>query len=389
VPMQILNVGINLVPSCGGIYQTVTSFTNAFAAWNYDARVLSFGRPAEDCLEFNVPSRFIQTSRFPVLKQYHFWPGFYTGAVRSLIGVPDVVFIHGLFYHAAGAVAGYCRRRGIPYVVVSHGSLDPFVFTYRRIRKQAWTRIYRNRLLVQASVVLFSTAAEAEKATKWTLGSNVQVVPWPVGFVPEYDKSRAKASLLERYALTSKARLALFCGRVDPIKRPLEMIREFKATASMDWVLLLVGPRSDRLPIQAVEAACRQPGPRCIYVGPAYGESLRDHFRAADLFILMSHKENFSHVTAEALASGVPVFLSRGVDLWRDLEHVGCSFVTPVGQDHDSGTAVAWARVLGMGTEELAAAGRKGRDWARKELSVERFAERVKALCESARKSNH
>jgi glycosyltransferase involved in cell wall biosynthesis len=379
--MKVVNVGINLIPSRGGIYNTVTSFARAFKELDYGGRVLNCGRSTESHSEFGSSWTFIKTSPLPVLRQYFFWHGFWTGAAQEVIGAPDLVFIHGLFYHTAAAAAAYCRRRGIPYILVSHGSLDPVVFTYRWIRKEAWTRIYRKRLLVESSAVVFSTRTEAEKAAKWTSGSKVRIIPWPVEHIPDYDKYRARAMLLEKYDLPRQTRVAIFCGRLDPIKRPLETIRHFKATAGSDWALLLVGPPTDRLPVAAVEAACREPGPRSIWVGPAYGQNLIDHFRAAELFILLSAKENFSHATAEALALGVPVFLSRGVDLWRDLAPADCSFVAP--DDQSGPLRAALARVLSSDPDELGAAGKRGRDWVRKELSAERFAQRLGELCEA------
>jgi glycosyltransferase involved in cell wall biosynthesis len=385
-PMTILNVGVNLMPSRGGIYRTVVSFSEVLANLNYNGPVINFGPAGESDPALSASCTFIKTTSVPLLRNYHFWHGFCTHAAEKLIGVPDLVFIHGLFFHAASAVASYCHNRGIPYVVVSHGSLDPYVFTYRWLRKGAWTRIYRKKLFVQSSAVLFSTRAEAEKASKWTAGGNVAIIPWSVDFVPDYDKPRARSMLLKQYGLPSSTRLALYCGRLDPFKRPLETIREFKAAGEKDWVLLVVGPPTERLPAHAVEAACAEPGARAIYAGAAYGPSLGNYYRAADLLMLLSHRENFSHVVAEALAYGVPVFLSRGVDLWRDLEPAGCSFVAPDDEVDAKSTGQALARVLRTDSEELAAAGQRGRDWVRTELSHERFVERVRTLCESVTK---
>ena len=379
--VQIANIGINLFPNRGGIYRTVKSFTQVFNQLAWDASVLNFGASIEGPTAFACPSTFIQTLRWPKLRQYYVGLGYYKPEIRKVLSSADVVFIHGIFHHAAAVVSAYCRARNVPYILVSHGSLDPYVFTYNSIRKRVWTTTYRKRLFVDSAAVLFSTQAEAEKAKRWTNGGNVEVLYWPVDLVPEYDKSDAKAELRRRYELPPKTRIALFCGRLDPMKRPIETIREFKAAAGKEWALLLVGPLSHGLSRETVDSACREPGAKCIWVGPAYGEDLGDHFRAADLFILWSHRENFSHVVAEALACAVPVFISRGVDLWRDLAPVGCSFLAPEGAE--GSVSGALSRVLCMSEEDLGAAGRRGRVWARDELSVERFGRRVERICES------
>jgi glycosyltransferase involved in cell wall biosynthesis len=381
--MQLVNVGVNLAPSRGGIYRTVASFARAFVQSGYSSHILSFGCKDEGAPDFCIPCEFIQTSRLPVLRQYYYWHGASDKSFRRKIGTPDLVFIHGLFYHAVAAAAEYCLRKSIPYVIVSHGSLDPYVFTYRRLRKQVWTSLYRRLLFLNSSAVVFSTGEEATKAAKWTDGGRTAVIPWPVDFVPDYSKVPARARILHKFGLPPHLRVALFCGRLDPIKRPLETIREFKATKNEEWVLLLVGAQTDRLPLGDVEAACREGGPRCIYAGPSYGEELRDYFRAADLFILWSHKENFSHVTVEALACGVPVFLSRNVDIWRDIEPARCSFLAPDGQDREISIKTALSGVLSLDRDELAAAGLRGRDWVRRELSNERFTQRLADFCKA------
>ncbi len=165
-------------------------------------------------------------------------------------------------------------------------------------------------------------------------------------------------------------------------KRPLETIREFKAAAGKDWVLPVVGAPTGRLPAKTVQAACWEPDARAVFKRAQHADGAsRSLSRSRSSRPLVSHGENFSHVTAETLAYGVRCFLSRGVDLRRDLAHIDCCFVMEGGLDDEISPRTAWTRVLGMDRGELAAAGQRGRDWIRKELSQHRFVERVKDLC--------
>ena len=45
--------------------------------------------------------------------------------------------------------------------------------------------------------------------------------------------------------------------------------------------------------------------------------------RAAEVFVLPSHQENFGIAVAEALAAGTPALISNKVNIWREIESDG------------------------------------------------------------------
>ncbi len=380
--MRIVNVGINLVAEAGGIARSVELFVAAQEEAGNISQVISFGRRGfyePDAAGFRRPdTKYIRVPRVPVLERCYWWPGGYAGAA-GLFGSADLLVIHGLFFHPGVLAARWARKAGVPYLVVAHGSLDPVVFSYRAWRKQAWMWQAGKRLLRRASAVIYSTRAEQRKAARWT-GGGGYVIHWPAPFAPGYDKAAAVRRVQATHGLPPTARIALTCGRIHPIKRPLETIAAFGAAAPPDWVLLVVGPATPEIPRAAIEDACRAAGGRCLYAGAAFGEALADYYRAAELFVLFSKKENFSHVTAEALAFGVPVLVSSGVDLAEDLAGSGarCAFIA-----EDSGPealAASLAAALACPAEELRRMGGRGREWVRENLSLARFRSRLSEL---------
>lgn len=97
--------------------------------------------------------------------------------------------------------------------------------------------------------------------------------------------------------------LVLVCvGRLAVEKNLALLIEAFKAVRQQraDARLLLVGDGPMRAELQA---AC----PEALFAGQRSGEDLAAHYASADLFLFPSMTETFGNVTAEALASGLPV----------------------------------------------------------------------------------
>jgi len=92
--------------------------------------------------------------------------------------------------------------------------------------------------------------------------------------------------------------------------------------------LVLVGPDTEGYAEQ-VRGWVRDAGleSRVVFTGMLIGEEKQQAFHAADLFVFPSHAENFGVVILEAMAVGVPVILSRGIDIWRDIEATGAAAI--------------------------------------------------------------
>jgi glycosyltransferase involved in cell wall biosynthesis len=163
----------------------------------------------------------------------------------------------------------------------------------------------------------------------------------------------------------------LFLGRIHPVKGVDILLRAWHAVEHRfcDWELHIAGPdNGDYLTaMQALATQLRLE--RVIFLGPLFGEEKLRAYRAASLFVLPTHSENFGMTVAEALAAGTPVVVTKGAP-WRGLEDQCAGWWIDIGVDP---LAACLEQALAMPAKHLAEMGRNGREWMLRDYSWERI----------------
>jgi glycosyltransferase involved in cell wall biosynthesis len=151
----------------------------------------------------------------------------------------------------------------------------------------------------------------------------------------------------------------LYLGRVHPKKGADLLIDAFAAVASQDASLDLVmaGPGDpgwmEELRLRAEGHGL---GRRVVWTGMLSGELKWGAFRCAEAFVLPSHQENFGIAVVEAMACGVPVLISKQVNIWREIDAAAAGFAA---DDDAQGTRSLFERWLGLEPEARTAMGRR------------------------------
>ena len=367
--MKVAQIGVELSPRGGGTYRTAVAFRSALTS--FGAEVESFSCSLRDELDSASVFYPIRASHIWPLRKYWWSPALYRDLERT-IKRSDAVIIHGLYYHGCVAAAQLSSKHGVPYLLVVHGGLDPYVFTYRKWRKRAWLAAYRHELFEKVAGLIFSSEREKEKAANFGSSLFKVVLHWPVPEVAAFDKGAAKATLCEVLGLPQDNRILLYCGRIHPIKRVLETIHAFREAAVPGWTFLVVGPIDAAMDGDVFEAACRACGATCRYVGPIYGDGLWDYYKAASVFITLSRKENYCHGIIEAAACGVPSIVSDEMDLAPEVSRRGAGIV--LGAKSLGNVSSALRELLSISERELLEQGQRARTWAVSELTPRAFA---------------
>jgi glycosyltransferase involved in cell wall biosynthesis len=331
--MTVLHVAEEIDPKIGGIYTTVGAFVMAGQNMGWNAQVISLD--SENGLRRTFPVESARKSGGPYGKLWGFANARSLQPAEQLASQCDVIVIHALYkYHATWAAA-MARKYNKALVVVPHGGLDPYCFTYRRLRKLIWLKL-QGASLFRNSSIIYSTKAEREKAEGRVGKTEAEVISWPV---PD-DLLRLAAGVAER----RRPRRFLFVGRLHPMKRVLETVRAFARLDRKDCQLSVAGPETSEIrACHLAEAAGKLWNDRVFYLGELSREQLNEQMRLSDGLILLSHRENFGNVVAEGLAFGLPQIVSSGVDIGPLIVKHGAGLVYKIGDEKDVHEALSKA----------------------------------------------
>jgi glycosyltransferase involved in cell wall biosynthesis len=240
------------------------------------------------------------------------------------------------------------------------------------LKKRLWLALIERRLINKAAAIHCTSILEEEQLKQWHFKPPSVVIPNPLDMTP-FQQLPERGKLRQSLGIPSNGTLSLFVGRLHKMKRLGLMIEAFaKVTERIsDGHLLIVGPEGDgsgeRAKKQVFELGLSD---RVHFAGMLTGAPLMQAYADADMLVLLSYRENFGMVVAEAMAAGLPVLVSREVGLAEEVAQAGAGFVVPaeVGQ-----VAQAWQEILAK-SDLRQAMGQRG-----KALVQQRFASDVVA----------
>jgi glycosyltransferase involved in cell wall biosynthesis len=119
---------------------------------------------------------------------------------------------------------------------------------------------------------------------------------------------------------------------------------------------------------------------RIVWTGMLRDSMKWSALAAAEVFALPSHQENFGIAVAESLACGVPVLISREVNIWREIEASRAGFTAP---DTLEGTISLLTRWQQFPEAERRTMQRNARQCFQQHFDIEHSAARLIAAIET------
>ncbi len=237
--------------------------------------------------------------------------------LRSEVRSFDLVTIHSLNLYPQYAAYRAAKREGVPYLIVPHGALDPWLRSQRRVRKAGADLIFQREMLERAPAIQYTTDEEGRRAG--VANPRGFVVPNGVSFDAVAAPDGAGPRFRAEHGFASDELLVTFLGRIAAKKGLDILIRAFAASAVVGR-LQIVGPDDEGLTPQLRQvAADAGVAERVSFMGPLYEGERAAALAATDIWALTSHTENFGNAVVEAMAASCPVVVSSGVNIASDI----------------------------------------------------------------------
>ncbi len=283
----------------------------------------------------------------------------------------DLVHVNTLFNAFSRKGMQYAARHRIPFLVTPHGMLDRYSLSRSGMAKRMHRMLFDDRLLRRAAAVHFTTENERHNAV---LHGPVRSVVLPLGM------AFPAGPLPARQQPQDGTRL-VFLGRINRkkgIDRLVAALASLPAGIRTGITLDIFGNDDEQVIPELEALVARNALGGTVRFRGALDPAERDATLARyDSLVLTSHQENFGMVVAEALATGLPVFVSDKVNLCDFVSKHRCGWISDLSVD---GIAAALLRIHDTSPDERRRMGAAGALAVRESFSLEKIGPRYAEL---------
>jgi glycosyltransferase involved in cell wall biosynthesis len=353
--VKILQILPSANPRAGGPVEAVTQTARVLIAQGHVVEVVSLDSPEEAFLK-EYPTRIYALG--PTRGNYLFTNKL-VGWLRGNAAHYDAVIINGIWqFNCFGAWLAL-RNSTTPYYVFAHGMLDPWfkrAYPLKHLKKWLYWPWGVYPALRDARAVLFTCEEERLLAREsfWLYRVTERVVKFGTATPPQ-DQRAAREAFLSSFPELRERRVLLFLSRIHQKKGCDMLIEAFARVRALEpsLHLMIAGSGEEMLVRDLKELASRLGVSEHItWSGMLTGPAKWSAFYNSEVFVLPSHQENFGIAVVEALACGLPVLISRNINIWREVDAEGAGMIE---EDTVEGTERNLRRYLSLTLDDRTA----------------------------------
>ncbi|MBD3729057.1 MAG: glycosyltransferase [Sphingomonadales bacterium] len=392
--MKLLHVIATADPRDGGPIEGVLRLGESFRAMGHSQELLTLDSPDAPWVSgapapIHAMGRLGEAPRGPLDRlalRFHRAPAA-PRWLRAHAGDYDGIIVDGLWNYSTRTARLALPGGPTPYVVFSHGMLDPWFasrFPVKHAIKQLLWRFNEGVLLRGAAAVAFTCEQERKLAREnWRpWGMREAVVGFGTSPPPPPTAAMEQAFRAAVPTLGERPYL-LFLSRLHEKKGVDVLLEAFGAMAQdCPYDLVVAGPGEPAYVASLKALAERQcPAGRVHWPGMVSGDAKWGALHGCAAMVLTSHQENFGVVVAEAVGCGRPVVISDQVNIHDEVAAARAGLVC---RDEANSARDALARFSTLSAGERAAMGERGRTLFAEKFTMDSTARRLLAIFEGA-----
>lgn len=270
---------------------------------------------------------------------------------------PDVIDIQGLWSSSSIINQIYQLIRPTPYIITPRGMLENWALKKSYWKKKLFYYLFEKWHIKNAACLRATSLNEARQFRRLGFKNLIVSIPNFIK-IPKENKNLKKKN---KYKL-------LFLSRLDKKKGLDELLHAWKYIENKfpDWELVIAGYSNDTQYLNKLKEIERKLNIKNVkWHGFYFGKKKNELYQSADLFILLSHSENFGLVIAEALSNSLPVITTNNTP-WKDLNKKGCGWCIQLKRKKIINTLTS---AMSLDAGKRYRMGKKGREWIIKNFS--------------------
>jgi glycosyltransferase involved in cell wall biosynthesis len=278
---------------------------------------------------------------------------------------------HGMWQFNSLYPGQIANKYKIPYVVSTRGSFSKIAFKNGSLVKKIFWPLYQKPSF--KSVSLFHATSFDEYLDIRSLGFKqpIAIIPNGIDIPNKFLK------------INSIFKTVLFLGRIHPIKGLDLLLPAWKLIQDKhtDWQLKIIGDdigyhgsTGYKLKLKSISNYLKLK--RVEFIDPLYGNEKWQAYKDADIYVLPSYSENFGVTIAEAMASGLPVIVTKGTP-WSEVEENNAGLWI---DNNIEAIAYAIETLINKNTKDRELMGQNGKEWMVKDFSWDTIAKKMNCV---------
>lgn len=270
---------------------------------------------------------------------------------------PRILHVHGIWDRMLRAAVVAAQRRGIPWVVTSHGMLHPDALAKRRLAKWAYLRFCCQVVRGARHVMTLNREERAHVATRFRRPCSIV----PAGVEVGAEAPAATGAFRRSLPAIGDRPYVMFLGRIDRIKGIDRLLDAYALarTGGLAMDLVIAGPEFGEGNVVRARISELGLGSHVHLPGPLWGRRKQDALAECAIYAHRPRYEGYGLAVVEAMAAGRPVVTTAAcrVDEARDAGAI------LVAEDTDRSFADALL-ALDADAARASSLGHRARSWA-------------------------